>query len=95
MVRIRYMSLENIEVALYKCFHLISNPNFYNTLSPTHDRLKGPSCIQSHSPLPICLIAVEGNQSAQRKPTLKGRGQIPIHTQLYVTSDMYSAYEMQ
>ena len=30
-------------------------------------------CIQSHSPLTICLEAVGGNQIAQRKPTLKSQ----------------------
>ena len=37
-----------------------------------------PSRIQSHSPVTICLIAVEGNRRAWRKPTLKSRsGTIP------------------
>ena len=35
-------------------------------------------CIQSHSPLTICLIAVGGNRSARRKSTLKSQsGTIP------------------
>ena len=32
-----------------------------------------PSHIQSHSPLTICLIAVGGNRSTRRKPTLKSQ----------------------
>ena len=37
-----------------------------------------PCCIQSHSPLTICLIAVGANQSAWRNPTLKSQsGTIP------------------
>ena len=42
----------------------------FKALNPCH--------IQSHSPLTICLIAVGGNRSAQRKPMLKSRsGPIP------------------
>ena len=44
----------------------------------TDSKALDPSCIQSHSPLTICLIAVGGNRSARRKPTLKSRsGTIP------------------
>ena len=39
----------------------------------TDSKVLDPSRMQSPRPLTICLLAVGGNRSARRKPTLKSR----------------------
>ena len=86
----RHTSLKNFRHNLLLCTMAITNGSLIPIPIPiqtlialnlhllTDSKALDPSRIQSHSPLTICLIAVGGNRSAWRKPTLKRRsGTIP------------------